>query len=106
MTTLGILLGKEGALKLLNNINNKHHWMLKKIGLTPSAHWQLFMDTMPLLMKNLSHDFEKDKAIEPTNIRKLLSAIWNDPELPTESAIFNINVTPVCFLKRNLNRKQ
>lgn len=80
--------------------------MLKKIGLTPSAHWQLFMDTMPLLMKNLSHDFEKDKAIEPTNIRKLLSAIWNDPELPTESAIFNINVTPVCFLKRNLNRKQ
>lgn len=80
LTTLDILLGKEGALKLLNNINNKHHWMLKKIGLTPSAHWQLFMDTMPLLMKNLSHDFEKDKAIEPTNIRKLLSAIWNDPE--------------------------
>ncbi|AOW53153.1 TPA: hypothetical protein JBB06_11255 [Legionella pneumophila subsp. pneumophila] len=100
LTALDILLGKEGALKLLNNINNKHHWMLKKIGLTPSAHWQLFMDTMPLLMKNLSHDFEKDKAIEPTNIRKLLSAIWNDPELPTESAIFNINVTPVCFFEK------
>ncbi|MDR3504165.1 MAG: 2-oxo acid dehydrogenase subunit E2 [Legionella sp.] len=100
VTTLGILLGKEGSLKLMNNINQKQHSMLKQIGITPSAHWQLFMDSMPLLLKNLSHDYEKDTAVELTNVRKLLSALWNDPELPTESAIFSINVSPVCFFEK------
>lgn len=100
VTTLGVLLGKKGLLQLLENIDKKQPEMLKKIGIAPSDNWLSFMDTLPLLVETVSYDFEQDKEMEPTNTRKLLSAIWNDPELPTESAIFHINVSPVGFFEK------
>lgn len=74
--------------------------MLKKINIKPSKDWQFFMKSMPVLMQNVFHDFEQDKVIEHTSMRKVLFSMWNDPELPTESAVFSINVSPVCFFEK------
>ncbi|WP_298623887.1 2-oxo acid dehydrogenase subunit E2 [uncultured Legionella sp.] len=100
MTTIVTLLGRDGALSLLDKINKKQHWMLDKIGMKPSKDWQFFMDSMPRLMQSVFHDVEKDKVIEHTSMRKVLFSTWNDPELPTESAVFSINVSPVCFFEK------
>ena len=100
ITTIVTLLGRDGALELLEKVNKKQHWMLKKINITPSKDWQFFMNSMPALMQNVFHDFEQDKIIEHTNMRKVLFSMWNDPELPTESAVFSINVSPVCFFEK------
>lgn len=98
--TMITLLGRDGVLNLLDKINKKQHGMLKIIGMEPSKDWQFFMKSMPVLMQNFFHDFENDQVIEFTNMRKVLSSTWNDTESPTESAVFSINVSPVCFFEK------
>jgi len=100
VVTLATLLGRDGLLQLIDSIVNKHNEMLKKIGLTSSENWQFFMKTLPSLVENMIHDTKEDKVLPSTNTRKVFSFLWNDPELPTQSALFSINVTQVGFFEK------
>lgn len=100
IVTLITLLGRDKTLKLLANMNKKQHQMLNKFALSPSEHWQFFMNTISPVVQRLAHDPHEDTAIEPTSMRKILSSVWSDPELPTQSSVFSINVSPVCFFEK------
>ncbi len=102
IVTFVTLLGKEHYLELINKINEKQHVMLNKINISPSKNWQVFMKNLPLLLDNIVHFPELDKEVEFSNTRKLLSSKWSDPELPTQSAVFDINVSSLGFFEKKL----
>lgn len=77
--TMLTLLGRDGLIKLFNQIDKKEHSMLKTIGLTPSSQWQVFMKNMPLLLGNIFHNVEADKIVEVTPTRKALSSLGMIP---------------------------
>lgn len=94
------LLGKETSLALFQKIRHKHDLMLQKIGLTSSKPWQNFIDTMPMVVENVFYAQERDTVVEPGTTRKVLSSFWGAPNLPTQSSIFTIDVTPVDFFEK------
>ena len=101
--TLINVLGVAGAKQLFDNIDKKHNHLLEKINLTPSQDWRFFMDNVPALIEEVFHDQAKGTIIEPTSTRKIFTALWDEPSQPTQSSIFNIDVTPIDFFEKKYN---
>ena len=98
--TLISFLGVNGAKELFDNIDKKHHEMLKKIDCTPSKKWQFFMKNIAAVIQEVFHDQSQETVVPQTSTRKLFTAIWAEPNLPTQSSIFSLDVTPVQFFEK------
>lgn len=98
--TLVNLLGTVGARELLSNIDKKHHQLLKQINFKPSPNWQFFMSTLPAIIQDVFHDETEGTLVPQTTTRQILTSLWSEPDLPTESSMFSIDVTPVGFFEK------
>ncbi|OGV47395.1 MAG: hypothetical protein A3F46_03335 [Legionellales bacterium RIFCSPHIGHO2_12_FULL_42_9] len=98
--TLITFLGVDGAKALFNKIDQKHYDMLKKIDCVPGKRWQFFMKHVTSIIQEVFHDQSNDQVIEPTVTRQVLTALWDAPNQPTQSSVFNVDVTPVQFFEK------
>ncbi len=98
--TLINFLGVEGAKRLFSNIDQKHTRLLKKIDATVSDDWRFFMDNISLLVESVFHDQASDKLVEQTDTRRIFAALWDEPNQPTQSSLFSIDITPVGFFEK------
>lgn len=98
--SLTTVLGRDKTIEVMESINNKHLKMLKELSLAPTKLWLFFMNNVSAVVKQITHDQTKDAPVEPSKMRKIFTSLWSDPELPTQSAIFHINVTPISFFEK------
>ena len=98
--TFATLLGTDGLLGLIKNIDKKHHALLRKINAKPGKNWRFFMKNTSILMQSLFHDNAQDNLVAQTNTRKLLSAAWTNPSQPTQYGLFSINISPLKFFEK------
>ena len=98
--TLINFMGVDGAKKLFDNIDKKHYRLLKKINFTPSKNWRFSMDSIPLLIDDAFHNQNADTLVKQSDTRRIFTAIWAEPNQPTQSSLFSMDVTPIEFFEK------
>lgn len=98
--TLINFLGIDGAKRLFDNIDKKHYRLLKKINFTASKNWRFFMDNIPSLIDDVFHNQSGDTLVKQTDTRQIFTALWSEPDQPTQSSLFSIDVTPIEFFEK------
>lgn len=98
--TFASLLGADGLLSLIKNIDKKHNALLRKINAKPGKNWEFFMKNTPVLMQSLFHNNSQDNLVPQTSTRKILNAAWSNPNQPTQYGLFSINISPLMFFEK------
>lgn len=98
--TLMSFLGVSGLKKLFIDIDKKHHIMLKQVDCSPGKKWRFFMEKISSLIDHVFHDQAPDMPLLQTDTRRMLMAQWDDPNQPTQSSLFSIDVTPIEFFEK------
>lgn len=93
------VVGTQGCLTLLKNIDKKHRSQLAKIGLKPSDKWDIFIEQFPNFVKGYAYDYNQDKQIPLSPTRKFLMRYFTHPENPTMFSMFNLDVTALDYFK-------
>lgn len=96
---LAALIGADGCYNLLWQIDEHHKKQTAKLGLEPNDLWQYFMKHAPYMM-SYYHDNKIDKSIPLNFTRKMLIASWDNPNSPTMSSEFSIDVTKLGFFEK------
>ena len=94
------LIGMNGLIDLTHNIDKRQRETLARINIQPGESWQFFMKNIPLIIQHLFHDSNQDELVKQTTTRKILTSSWDDPNQPTEYALFSANVSPLKFFEK------
>ena len=93
------VVGTQGCLTLLKNIDKKHRSQLAKISLVPSDKWDIFVEQFPNFVAGYAYDFDKDKQIPLSPTRKFLMSYFTPPENPSMFSMFSLDVTALDYFK-------
>lgn len=100
---LSAVIGVEGCYQLMRQINDKHTEQIAKLDLHPHYLWDYFMEHVPEIME-FYHDHRADKPVPLTSTRKMLIAAWDNPQNPTMSSEFSIDITRLGFFEKKFPR--
>lgn len=87
------LIGLDGCIQLIENIDSQHQKQLAKIQLKPIKKWQSFVRSFPASLKQAYHDHTKDPEVELSSTRRVMLSNWQSASEATMFAMFGLNVT-------------
>ena len=94
------VLGITGTVELANRINKKHHKLLEKINCEPTQKWKNFMRSVVTIIQDVFYNQVSDAPVLQTTTRRILASQWDDPNQPTQSTVFGINVSELGFFEK------
>lgn len=94
------VLGLEGIIELINNVDAKYYKLLSTVNTIPSTKWKTFVKTLRLTIQDVFYNQKNDPIVPLSMTRRATFSQWSDPSLPTMSTSFGIDVTEFGFFEK------
>ena len=98
--SVSALLGVDGSIDFIKNLDQKYKKQLGKIDLLPSEKWQSFLEiskeVFPRVQQYAQHIYE----INMTPIRQMFMTQWDNPNDPTMVGEFDLNISCLDFFNK------
>lgn len=94
------LLGVDGVIQFLRNLNKKHEEQLSKISLSPSDDWTFLMQSAEDFFPKIQTYAKSQREIEKTPMRQVFMTQWGNPSDPTMVGQFDIDISSLDFFNK------
>lgn len=94
------LLGVQGSIDFIQNLDKKYKSQLKKIDLVPSEKWQSFLEITTEVLPRVQAYADHVHEIEMTPSRELFMTQWDNPRDPTMVGEFDLNISCLDFFNK------
>lgn len=98
--SVSTLLGAEGSIKFIQDLDKKYQKQLQKIELKPSEKWLSFLEISQEILPRVQQYAQHIKEIEMTPTRQLFMTQWDNPNDPTMVGEFNLDISCLDFFNK------
>lgn len=94
------LLGVQGSIDFIQNLDKKYREQLKKIDLVPSEKWLSFLEITTEVLPRVQAYADHVHEIEMTPSREMFMTQWDNPRDPTMVGEFDLNISCLDFFNK------
>ena len=100
VTSLNELLGSQGSVDFLEQLDKKYRKQLKKIDLSPGEKWETSLKISKETLRRLNQYVHNSHGIEMTPTRQMFMTQWDNPSDPTMVGDFDVNISCLEFFNK------